>query len=65
MTPAMQLSGICATYNNHPDKERIVRDLEKAMTLGHQFGIDRVKDLVDSLKVARVSKNVPIVTQDL
>jgi hypothetical protein len=44
MTPAMHLSAIKAAYPNQP---AIWYDLERAFSLGHEFGIERAAGLVD------------------
>jgi hypothetical protein len=47
MTPAMHLSAIKAAYAHQPDCEAICHDLERAFSLGHEFGIDRAARVVD------------------
>jgi len=47
MTPSMHLSAIIASYCDHPDRERITLDLHRAMSLGHEFGIERAAEVVD------------------
>ena len=43
----MHLSAIIASYCDHPDRERITLDLHRAMSLGHEFGIERAAEVVD------------------
>lgn len=47
MTPAMHLSVIKAAYANQPDGEAVCHDLERAFSLGHEFGIERAAAVVD------------------
>lgn len=47
MTPAMHLSAIKATYAHLKDGAAICHDLERAFSLGHEFGIERAAEVVD------------------
>ena len=47
MTPSMHLSAIKLAYKNHPDEDDICLSLERAFSLGHEFGIARAADVVD------------------
>lgn len=47
MTPSMHLSAIKAAYSGQPDGAAICHDLERAFSLGHEFGIERAAKLVD------------------
>jgi hypothetical protein len=47
MTPAMHLSAIKASYSHYPDAATISHDLERAFSLGHEFGLERAAELVD------------------
>lgn len=47
MTPSMHLSAIKAAYAHFPDKDAIFHDLERAFSLGHEFGIERAAEVVD------------------
>lgn len=75
MTPSMQLSELIKTYADHPDKDRITRDLHKAMSFGHKFGLDRAanavprrfytaKQAIKLLKVAEVQDDAPVIEED-
>ena len=43
----MHLSAIKASYAHMPDAQAIYHDLERAFSLGHEFGIERAADVVD------------------
>jgi hypothetical protein len=43
----MHLSAIKATYANAKDREAIWHDLERAFSLGHEFGIERAAEVAD------------------
>ena len=47
MTPEMYLSAIKAAYANQPGTDAICYDLERAFSLGHEFGIERAASVVD------------------
>lgn len=47
MTPSMHLSAIKAAYASEPNGETISFDLERAFSLGHEFGIERAAAVVD------------------
>ena len=47
MTPAMHLSAIKAAYASAKDREAIWHDLERAFSLGHEFGLERAAEVVD------------------
>lgn len=48
MTPSMHLSAIKASYTGDiPSVEMIHHDLERAFSLGHEFGIERAAEVVD------------------
>lgn len=47
MTPSMHLSALKASYAHLPDAKAIAADLERAFSLGHEFGIERAADVVD------------------
>lgn len=47
MTPSMHLSAIKTSYAHMPDAKAICLDLERAFSLGHEFGVERAADLVD------------------
>ncbi len=47
MTPSMHLSAIKAAYASEPGADAICYDLERAFSLGHEFGIERAADVVD------------------
>lgn len=47
MTPAMHLSAIKAAYLHRLDVSEICYDLERAFSLGHEFGIERAAEVVD------------------
>ena len=47
MTPSMHLSAIKASYAGSPDGAAICHDLERAFSLGHEFGIERAAGVVD------------------
>ena len=47
MTPAMHLSAIKAAYAHLDDGAAICHDLERAFSLGHEFGIERAAQVVD------------------
>jgi hypothetical protein len=47
MTPEMYLSAIKAAYANQPGADAICYDLERAFSLGHEFGIERAASVVD------------------
>ena len=76
MTPSMELSDLIRLYADHPDRERIARDLHKAMTLGHKFGLNRAanaltgrkyqtaKQIVKFLKVADEIKEASVIEDD-
>ena len=46
MTPAMHLSAIKAAYAHKQDAMAIQHDLERAFSLGHEFGIERAAEEV-------------------
>lgn len=47
MTPSMHLSVIKASYAGSPDSAAICHDLDRAFSLGHEFGIERAAGVVD------------------
>jgi len=47
MTPSMHLSALKTAYAHLPDGEAICHDLERAFSLGHEFGIERAAGVVD------------------
>ena len=47
MTPSMHLSAIKAAYAHTQDARAIQHDLERAFSLGHEFGIERAAEEVD------------------
>ena len=47
MTPTMRLSAIKAQYTNEPQFSAICHDLDRAFSLGHEFGIERSANVVD------------------
>lgn len=47
MTPSMHLSAIKAAYAHKQDAMAIQHDLERAFSLGHEFGIERAAEVVD------------------
>ena len=47
MSPSMHLSAIKMAHANRPDAHVFLRDLERAFSLGHQFGIERSAEVVD------------------
>ncbi len=60
MTPSMLLSSIKASYSGHSESvETVHRDLERAFTLGHQFGLDRAAEIAD-LESAKRIKNLKV-----
>jgi hypothetical protein len=44
----MHLSAIKASYAGSEEGEAIAHDLERAFSLGHEFGIGRAADVVDA-----------------
>ena len=54
MTPAMHLSAIKAAYANQPGGDAICHDLERAFSLGHEFGIERAASAVDVGAASRI-----------
>ena len=47
-TPSMQLSGLIRSFKCNPEARSIELALNKAFSLGHEFGIERAADLVDT-----------------
>ena len=47
MTPAMHLTALKAAYANQPGGDAIIFDLERAFSLGHEFGVERAANVVD------------------
>jgi hypothetical protein len=47
MTPAMRLSALKAAYKNQPGADAIIAGLERAYSLGHEYGVHRAADVVD------------------
>lgn len=47
MTPSMHLNGLILSFEGHPNKDEIKLALNRAFSLGHEFGIERAADLVD------------------
>ena len=47
MTPSMHLAAIKAVYAHKQHAVAIQYDLERAFSLGHEFGIERAADVVD------------------
>jgi hypothetical protein len=48
MTPAMHLNGVILSFSGHPDFETVKSALDRAFSLGHEFGLERAADVVDS-----------------
>ena len=46
-TPAMHLTALKAAYANQPGGDAIIFDLERAFSLGHEFGVERAANVVD------------------
>lgn len=47
MTPSMRLSSLKRFYAGRPDADEMMRDLEIAFSLGHEFGVERAACVVD------------------
>jgi len=47
MTPSMHLSALVLSFSDRPDADEIRLALNRAFSLGHEFGIERAADVVD------------------
>lgn len=56
MTPSMHLSALKASYAGSAQGEAITHDLERAFSLGREFGIDRAAGVVDACDFAAESR---------
>jgi len=47
MTPSMHLSALVLSFSDRPDADEIRLALNRALSFGHEFGIERAADVVD------------------
>ena len=47
MTPSMHLGALELSFSGHPDVDAIRSALQRAFSLGHEFGIERAAEVID------------------